>query len=298
MGTENRTACHKPTHRGAAAVRSAAGCLNGTSTVWVGNSETIELLEWLMTALSCCHRGLRLVSRFKYCTRKSADFRKTALCKERLYAREPYSATCSMFGPPNSTRLDFRWKTDMRSAPFDEGTRSLVLQRAAAGRRTILLLSGGPAHFTRHADYTRGLNSLVPEHFEIPRRWLEDYVNQTSHLLRLFSPASLPPHVCVLWVPIHISVRHNGSGAHHPSTVGGLHDSINQLTASLASRHGVSPLETTSLLQQLRPKGFRDADAFGRGGSEGDPYHGFPTAAFAPQMLQQVCRACEQLQWG
>jgi len=292
MGTsDNRTACHRAARH--STLQSRARCLNGTSTLWVGNSETIELLEWLMSALACCHKGLRLVSRFKFCTRKTAHFRKTALCKEDLYAEAPYSAECTGFGPPNSTTLDFRWKSDMRSR-HDEGTRQLVLQRATS-RPMLVLLGGGVSHFTRFADYTRGLNSVEPEGWTPPQHWLDDFANETDKLFHLFSPASMPPNVCVVWKPMQIAPRHNGSGGHHPSTVGGFHDRINGIARRIAWQHGIPALETTRMLSAMRPKGFKQADARGRGGSEGDPYHGYPAGAFLPQMLEQACAVCPQL---
>lgn len=275
-------------------------CLNGTSAIFVGISETIELLEWMMGALRCCHRGHRLLQRFKTCSRKyhaSTHFRSAAICKQNLYSdpQDPswnggYYAECSALGGQNTTSLDFRWKTDMRTR-HDEWTRKLVLERAAA-RRTVIVLGGGVSHFTRHADYPRGLNVLVPPSFELPQHWVDDYVNATEDLFRLFAPASLPSNVCVLWKPINIAVRHNGSTGHHPSSIGGVHDWLNKITATLARREGILPLDTASMLRPLRPRGFRNADPLGRGGSEGDPYHGFNPQHFAPQMVAQLCALC------
>ena len=130
MVSENRTACHPKSVARTATITEHARCLNGTSAIFVGNSETIELLEWLMSALRCCHRGLRLVSRFKHCSRKSSNFRFTATCKQDLYTEQPYHAECEgLIGPDASpsaanranatyfatSTLDFRWKTDMFS---------------------------------------------------------------------------------------------------------------------------------------------------------------------------------------
>ena len=138
----------------------------------------------------------------------------------------------------------------------------------------------------------------VPADFQFPQHWLDDYIESTEALFRLFTPSSLPPNACVLWKPINIAVRHNGSGPHHPSSVGGLHDWINQITASLARRAGILTLDTSGLLRPLRPRGFRSADALGRGGSEGDPYHGFSHGQFAPQLLAQICSLCRRSSLG
>ena len=161
MVSENRTACHPKSVARTATITEHARCLNGTSAIFVGNSETIELLEWLMSALRCCHRGLRLVSRFKHCSRKSSNFRFTATCKQDLYTEQPYHAECEgLIGPDASpsaanranatSTLDFRWKTDMFSQRHDSILRALV-ERRSADRPTILILGGGVAHFTRFA---------------------------------------------------------------------------------------------------------------------------------------------------
>ena len=174
----SRTACHGEVRLGTHArqlMTRNTTCLNGTSAIFVGISETIELLEWMMGALRCCHRGHRLLQRFKTCSRKwesRNSFRSAATCKQNLYSdpKDPswtggYQADCSgpvgSFGASNATSLDFRWKTDMRTR-HDDWTRKLVIERAAK-RRTILVLGGGVAHFTKHSDYPRGLNSLVRE---------------------------------------------------------------------------------------------------------------------------------------
>jgi len=164
MVSENRTSCHPKSAARTATITEHARCLNGTSAIFVGNSETIELLEWLMSALRCCHRGLRLVSRFKHCSRKSSNFRFTATCKQDLYTEQPYHAECEgLIGPDASavnrelnatyfatSTLDFRWKTDMFSQRHDSSLRALVERRSAV-RPTILILGGGVAHFTRFA---------------------------------------------------------------------------------------------------------------------------------------------------
>ena len=119
-------------------------------------------------------------------------------------------------------------------------------------------------------------------------------MNQTAALFRFFAPASMPSKVCVLWRPMQITAQHNGTGPHHPSIVGGFHDWINLISGALARQHGIGVLETTPLLMGIQARGFRQADADGHGGSEGDPYHGVPASAFVPRMLQQACAACER----
>jgi hypothetical protein len=119
-------------------------------------------------------------------------------------------------------------------------------------------------------------------------------VNQTAALFRFFAPASMPSQVCVLWRPMQITAQHNGTGPHHPSILGGFHDWINLISGALARQHGIGVLETTPLLKGIQARGFRQADADGHGGSEGDPYHGVPASAFVPRMLQQACAACER----
>lgn len=145
-----------------------------------------------------------------------------------------------------------------------------------------------------HADYPRGLSNKVPKGTVIPQHWIDDYVNQTAALFRFFAPASMPSRVCVLWRPMQITAQHNGTGPHHPSIVGGFHDWINLISGALARQHGIGVLETTPLLKGIQARGFRQADADGHGGSEGDPYHGVPASAFVPRMLQQACTACER----
>ena len=100
--SSSRLQCHPVAHGLSASLQTHAQCLNGTSAVFVGISETIELLEWLQTELRCCHHGHRLVQRFKFCTRKWSSatlsgFRSTAICKQNLYTDTPYHAECSAF---------------------------------------------------------------------------------------------------------------------------------------------------------------------------------------------------------
>ena len=44
--SSNRTVCHRPDLRGFSALQGAASCVNGTSLVAVGNSETIVDICW------------------------------------------------------------------------------------------------------------------------------------------------------------------------------------------------------------------------------------------------------------
>ena len=121
-------------------------CLNQTNMVWVGISETIELLEHFMAGHRCCHSGHRLLQRFKYCHRKwppGRAFRNTAICKQNLYAEHPFRASCSALGA-NATSLEFRWKTDMYHRAKDNDVRNVVL-RMAAERPTMVILGGGVA---------------------------------------------------------------------------------------------------------------------------------------------------------
>ena len=120
-------------------------------------------------------------------------------------------------------------------------------------------------------------------------------MNQTASLFEYFAPATLPPHACVVWKPINIVRPHNGTGAHHPSAAGGFHDWLNRIAAALAQQVGIRALDTSPVMGALRPRGWRNADALGRHGFEGDPYHGFAAGGYVPQLLAQICTACPQL---
>lgn len=273
-----------------------ARCLLNTDAILVGNSETLNFAAWLQGVLQCSQNGTVPQERFnlRLCSklvRNRSDFRASALCKEELYSRSPFTAAC----PRLNFNFSFVWKSRMLSE-YDELLRQrLVASSDSRERRplTILLLGGGPAHFALRDDYPRGLSSAVADNFSWPQAWIDDYVNATSALFELFAPRSLPRHVCVLWKSMHIGPRHNGSASHHhPSTINGAHHWINRLTSALAARAGIGSIDLTDLLSGMRPTGFRPADELGRFGHEGDPYHGFLAGAYMPQLVRRMCAAC------
>lgn len=120
-------------------------------------------------------------------------------------------------------------------------------------------------------------------------------MNATLDLFARFSPVRLPPNVCVVWKLLHIAKRHNGTrGAvvHHPSTLNGFHHWLNRFTVGLARAHGVGIVDPTALTRHLTPRGWKPADAHGRGGSDGDVYHGFDDDLVVPEVVNGLCDAC------
>lgn len=192
--------------------------------------------------------------------------------------------------------MHFEWKTNMH-ADSDEVLRQRVLNAASAAnasRRVLVLLSGGVAHFSRFSDHKKEYSFALSDDFDVPAAWIDSYVNDTLSLFGLFAPAALPTNVCVLWKTMNIVSRHNGTmAAHHPSSVNGLHHYLNRFTGALARRHGIGVVDVSELTRRLQPRGYRSADASGGGGSEGDPYHGYPEEKLLPAVLERMCVAAQ-----
>ena len=279
-------------------------CLHDAHVYFVGVSEILNVVDALAQSLHCKHvRGIVPMDRWQVCEdrrlrAKHIDYRDLAECREDLYSRYPFVTRCSALGP--ASRLVFSWKSHMFTRARDERLRARVLASAAAQhepssssapRQVLLVLSGGPAHFAFLRGYQRGLSTAIPDHFEIPQAWVDDYLNATLQLFDLLAPARLPPNVCVVWKGLHIARRHNGSAPHHPSTLNGPHHWLNRFTAALARRHHIGVVDTSDVTLAVKPRGFRAADVRGRGGSEGDPYHGYPDELIVPQVVQRTCTA-------
>ena len=194
----------------------------------------------------------------------------------------------------------------MFSPERDAKLRSRVLAAARHHHEpVILLLGGGVSHFTQFRDYRKGTSHLVADSFALPGLWERDYVNATRQLFDMFAPraaaaaaAAMPPNVCVLWKHMHITRRHNGThpAAHHPSTEGGIHEELNRRSSELARPRGIEVVDPTELTRRLRPDGFRMSDARGRGGSEGDVYHGYPPFDLVTDVVQRMCDGCARQQ--
>lgn len=274
-------------------------CLTNVTVLGVGMSEMLNLIEWLQLRLPYCKSDMGAFDRFTQCSRRthgSRDPSADARCKEDLYAATPFVSSCASRATRNVTTLHFEWKTSM-FAPRDLTFRARVAEAAARRRAVLLLLSGGVAHFTQLTGYLTGLSGPFNDSFMWPQPWLDNYVNSTMALFRLFTPrVALSQHICVLWVAHKIGPRHNGSQPHHPSTINGATHWLNRFTNALAQLHGIGVVDVTDLTSTIQPAGdhkappFRFADAEGRNASEGDPYHGFPPRVFEAQMT----RACEQ----
>ena len=84
--------CREPTAR-QLALLDRMRCLNRSSIFAVGISEGLNLMYWLAGVLRC-RASEKPVKRFKHCSRHNVNPAAAARCKEDLYARSPYNATC------------------------------------------------------------------------------------------------------------------------------------------------------------------------------------------------------------
>ena len=77
---------------------------------------------------------------------------------------------------------------------------------------------------------------------------------------------------------------------------GGFHEELNRRSSELARPRGIEVVDPTELTRRLRPDGFRMSDARGRGGSEGDVYHGYPPFDLVTDVVQRMCDGCARQQ--
>ena len=256
------------------------------------------------------HHTSELEDRFKACGSKwprarmqrtfpnaSAHLR-DSLCREELYSQKPFVRHCA---PRHRVtfQLQFEWKSFMYSAR-DELHLQRVLQAAddaGTTRRALVLLSGGPHHFSRFGAHRRSMYhtfDLDAGSWPWPQAWLDDYMRDADRLFGRFA-AARPRRVCVVWKASNIARRAQAPAGsrHHPSISDGPHHLLNRVSIALARRHGLSVVDLSDLTLAAKPSG---RDQFGA--PEGDAYHGYDSEALADALLRRACAACEEAGWG
>ena len=154
---------------------SVARCLNNSAIFAAGPSELANILGWLtggrfrsnqrspvvgFNRLAAqrslaCHTFRNLADRHHLCI---GDYRKKASCRESLYARMPFEASCageSAWGGA-AFNLTYHWKS------FQYSSRDEVLlaaARAAANRgsRVIVILASGLQQFAKFPEHRESI---------------------------------------------------------------------------------------------------------------------------------------------
>jgi len=219
------------------------------------------------------------------------------LCRERRYGEiGGINATCSHRAA--AFNMTYRWKT-FQSDGFDSADRARIREAARRGGPVFVILEGGgPHHFAKFREHhkiraPKTLFTTVDDRWNMPQEWVDDYMRGTKALMRLHT-TDVPPNVCVLWKAMQIGPRSDENGSHHPSVVNGMHQWLNRFAISAAQDAGIGVLDLTDLTMRMRaaPKtsGTHTATSV-----EGDPYHGFPHAVLAPEMLLRMCATCSRV---
>ena len=315
--------------------KAVSACLSGADIYAAGPSELAAIVGWLtggdttstrrntehmrqqvqtgmldntggaMRSLACQTR-FNLGDRHWQCPQR--DYRVRSQCREDLFASKPFEARCSGTSRSSwdnaSFRIFFAWK----SYQFTRADRKLRdrVQRAieaAHSRRTIVVLSAGLQQFSTFADHSERLLHNVRDDEVIPQRWIDDWLNQTDALLRLFSPSrrrwGTGPPPCVVWRAQNVAQRHANASEprHHPSAINGVHHWLNRMGLALARLHGLKTIDLTNITIALKPQrhsldaapsaASRQADAL-----EGDVYHGYPVRELARPFLSALAGSC------
>ena len=161
-----------------------------------------------------------------------------------------------------------------------------------------MVLSTGLAQWSTFPDHREHLMHNVRDDEDVPQKWMNDWVNATSHLLRLFSNRAMG-RACVVYRAHNIAARHTNLSdpKHHPSAFNGFHHWQNRIGLALAKYHGLQTVDLTNVtihmkasahsLDVSKPERSRRADA-----GEGDVYHGYPLHILAPRFLSALADAC------
>ena len=239
---------------GAGAALPSLRHLDGVSLFVAGFSESRQVLSWLHQALGCPQPGLVKEDACMLASMREdpssllpPNYRKLARCREALFSRTPFQSAC-----PRGVNLHFEWKSFQWSAARDLAFRDRVAAAARSGQKVVVVLAGGPHHFSRFADHEQQLQFQVADNFPWPQHWIDEYVESTGTLFDAFGARSgLPSNVCVLWRLSNVAPRHEAGlradSLHHPSARNGLHDWLNRFTAGLARRAGIRILDTTDV---------------------------------------------------
>ena len=282
-----------------------------------GFSESRQLVSWLHAALNDCSGAPPPepdACQLRYTLPGAivpppASYRNVSHCREEYYSTHPYSSHCASL----DVMLSFEWKSSqysMHDAAFHDKVERAVAASAQTGRRVIVLLSGGPHHFSKFADHKHSMHFSLPDSFAIPQRWVTNYYIDTERLLRSFTSGTLPnggARACVLWKTSNVGPRLGDARgqrprkAHHPSARNGIHDWLNRFTRAMAVHLGIGVLDLTDLTASVTPNPNPKAPSpharAGEGGGgtaevEGDYYHGFPSSLLLQPFVQRLSDAC------
>ena len=327
---------------GPSEVMALLGWLSGgEQTTKRASLRSPDVEEWNLNgggrSLGCVTRR-NLAMRFWEC--KQHNYAARGKCREELYARKPFEANCT--GRTRAWRnasfsLHGYWKSfqytsadlAIHSAVRHELQQSAHVPSSSTTARAgpsssppspssppglvIVQLSAGLQQFARIPGHEEKRLHVVEENATWPQEWIDDWVNETAALFRLFSPqqwrtlqgqtatAAGGRRVCAVWRAQNIAARHTNLSEprHHPSTVNGVNHWLNRLGIALARIHGLGIVDYTdftatnaplSTYADDRPTGAsaRKADTF----LEGDVYHGYKMNTLAPVWLSALAKAC------
>jgi hypothetical protein len=262
-----------------------------------------------MRSLGCTTRR-NLAMRFMEC--KQHDYAARGKCREELYARRPFEANCT--GRTTAWRnatfsVHGYWKSfqytqadlAMHSAMQQELEQTRTESPAATDARArldlepsegllIVQLSAGLQQFARIPGREEKQLHLIEDSATLPQEWVDQWLNETDALFRLFSPhqwrrASTTrgqtqtnltnltnltqdlqdDHrpVCVVWRAQNIAARHTNLSEprHHPSSINGVHHWINRLGIALARLHGLDVIDYTDFTTSHWPAPSRNTHA-------------------------------------
>ena len=283
--------------------REVARCLSSTHLFAAGPSELAGLVGWItggdgtstrrntramvrqestnavdrngvaaQRSLGCSTR-FNLGDRHWQCPQRS--YRLRGKCREDLYASKPFEANCTgstRAWRNTSLRVSYYWKSYQFSRAdlllHQAVQRALSPQQrqpaAEHHRRVIVVLSAGLAQFAKYSDHREHMLHNVRDDEDVPQHWIDDWVNETSKLLRLFAPMHAPAgadgrrSACVVWRAQNIAARHNSSEPrHHPSAVNAPNHWLNRIGLALARLHGVGTLDLSTNNQHVANNIFR-----------------------------------------
>ena len=169
--------------------RSVATCLHNTSIMAAGPSELANILGWMtggryrsnqrspvvgFNRLAAqrslgCHTYRNLADRHHLCV---GDYRKKARCREALYAKAPYEASCT--GGPDWAgarfNLTYHWKS-FQYSERDEVLHSAAHDALQRGQRVIVVLAAGLQQFSRSPSHHESVLHRVHDDFDWPQEW-------------------------------------------------------------------------------------------------------------------------------
>ena len=192
-------------------------CLAGAAIMVAGFSELRQVVSWLHLALGCPEPGLVkedacMLARIRDQPNSILphDHSNLSRCRELLYSEHPWQSRCrgpglpagqhssELLSPRPNVTLHFEWKSFMWS-DRDHVFKRRVAMAANEHARVVVVLGGGPHHFSRFEDHVQTLQFQVDDTFAWPQRWIDEYVQSTIRLFNAFGPrtSGLPSNVCV-----------------------------------------------------------------------------------------------------